>query len=277
MPDMIGIEGVIIRDPVSEFDINRRVSCFHQLQVHKQPSGSSVAIDKRMDPLKLDMKTRELRHNVIPVCGVFLQKLFHLRFDEVGLYRLMMSAHYANRDSSVDTSVVLFVGKHKIMNLLDDALCQRRVFFYKLTDIIKCFLVPYSLHVIFQRLLIYRQSSQDKISFPERQRIALYRVGVIGVFDSKLLVESLQFSFCQRSSPIQFLFLTINLRKYAFFRFEPSVGRLFCVNGNLPATPFLIRPGDFTFGTQYPDPSVRNSPFFSSFFYSYIDKPSPPI
>ena len=75
MPDMIGIEGVIIRDPVSEFDINRRVSCFHQLQVHKQPSGSSVAIDKRMDPLKLDMKTRELRHNVIPECDPRLRHI----------------------------------------------------------------------------------------------------------------------------------------------------------------------------------------------------------
>ena len=39
----------------------------------------------------------------------------------------------------------------------------------------------------------------------------------------------------------------------------------------------LIYPGDFTFGTQYSDPSFRNTPFFSSFFYSYKDKPSPPI
>ena len=102
--------------PVSEFDINRRVSCFHQFQVHKQPSGSSVTVDKWMDPLKLDMKTCQFRHDVISTCGVFLQKLFHLRFDEVWLYRFMMSAHYSNGDSSIDTSVVLFVDKHKIMN-----------------------------------------------------------------------------------------------------------------------------------------------------------------
>ena len=87
--NVVGVEGIVISNPVAEFDVNRRIAGLHQLKVHKQSAGSPVTIDKGMYAFKLDMETREFRHNMFFTCGVALQELFHFRLDKIRLHRFV--------------------------------------------------------------------------------------------------------------------------------------------------------------------------------------------
>ena len=134
------------------------------------------------------------------------------------------------------------------MDLLDNAFRQRRVFLHKLAHIIERFLMTDSFHMIFQRLLVNSQSTENKVRFPKRQRIALNGIGVVCVFNCELLVQSFNLTLCQRSSAVQLSFFAFNLSEDAFLRLEPSVGGLFGVNRDLPAASFLVRAGDLALG-----------------------------
>ena len=59
MLDEVFIESVIVGQPVREFDVDRRIACLHQFQVHQQTTGAAIAVDEGMDALKLDMKTSQ--------------------------------------------------------------------------------------------------------------------------------------------------------------------------------------------------------------------------
>ena len=67
---LIFIKGIVISDPVREFDVDRRIARFHQLQIDKQSACSAVAIDKGMDAFKLNMKTCKLWYDVFLACGI---------------------------------------------------------------------------------------------------------------------------------------------------------------------------------------------------------------
>ena len=46
------VEGVVISHSIGEFDIDGRISGFHQLKVDDEASGSAVAVDDGVDRLK---------------------------------------------------------------------------------------------------------------------------------------------------------------------------------------------------------------------------------
>lgn len=117
---MIFVKCVVIGKSVLEFDVDRRVACLHQLQIHKKPACTSITVDKGMDALKLNMKAGKFGHKMLFVCGIIGKKLFHHRFDQIGLHRFMMCSQNANRNSSVYATVLFLVPKHERMNLLDD-------------------------------------------------------------------------------------------------------------------------------------------------------------
>ena len=60
MFDVISIKGIIIGCSVRKFDVDGQITRLHKLQVHKQSACSSVAVDKGMDALKLNMEPGEL-------------------------------------------------------------------------------------------------------------------------------------------------------------------------------------------------------------------------
>ena len=88
------------------------------------------------------------------------------------------------------------------------------------------------LHMIFQRLLINRQTAQYHICLPQGQGIALNGIGIISVFDHELLRQPFCLPLCQRSSGIQFCFLPVDALKQAFGRFVPSILRFLCLCRN---------------------------------------------
>ena len=57
MFDMIGIKRIVISNPVCELDIDGRITRFHKLQIHKQSASPSIAVDKGMDALKINMES----------------------------------------------------------------------------------------------------------------------------------------------------------------------------------------------------------------------------
>ena len=89
----------------------RRKSCFHQLKIYKQSSGSTVTINKRMNALKLDMKTSQFCYYMLCTFRKITQQLFHLRYNKIRLYRFMLRTHNTNRNSTVDATVFFLINK----------------------------------------------------------------------------------------------------------------------------------------------------------------------
>lgn len=49
MLTMILIKCIVVGNPISKLNINKRKSCFHQLKIYKQPSGSAITVWKWND------------------------------------------------------------------------------------------------------------------------------------------------------------------------------------------------------------------------------------
>ena len=126
------------------------------------------------------------------------------------------------------------------------------------------------LHVIFEWFLINRKPSQNKICFPQGQRIAFNRIGIIGILYHKFFCKALYFAFCQWPPAVQFGFLSINHLQETFRRFVSAILRFFRTFRNLPSATFADNPGNFSFSAQSAHSSIRNAPFLCSLLYGHI-------
>ena len=90
MFDMIFIKSIVISNPICKFNINRRITGFHQFQIHKQPSRAAVSVDKRVDALKLNMKPCKPGDGMLCAVPIVIQQLFHFRLNQIRLDRFML-------------------------------------------------------------------------------------------------------------------------------------------------------------------------------------------
>ena len=65
---------------------------------------------------------------------IIYQQLFHFRLNEIRLSRFMACTHNTYRHSAVHSTVIFFICKNKIVNLLDYSLCYGFIAFYQLTN-----------------------------------------------------------------------------------------------------------------------------------------------
>ncbi len=72
MLDVIGVKSIVIRDPVSEFDVDGREPRLHQFQVHKQSACPSVSVDKGMDALNPDFAALTVTYTVAAIASLIL-------------------------------------------------------------------------------------------------------------------------------------------------------------------------------------------------------------
>ena len=107
----------------------------------------------------------------------------------------MLCPHDTDRDAPVHSPVFLFVGKHEVMYLPDDTFGHRRTVFHQLTYKVKSFLMPHGLHVVFERFPVDSEPSKNHVRFAQSQRIAFYRIGIVGVFNSELFAKAYNFTF----------------------------------------------------------------------------------
>ena len=54
MLHMVFIESTVVGQTIRELNVDRRIACFHQFQIHRQTAGATVAVNERMD-MYLDM------------------------------------------------------------------------------------------------------------------------------------------------------------------------------------------------------------------------------
>ena len=62
---MVFVKSVVIGQPIREFDVDGRVACLHQFQVHQQTAGTTIAIDEGMDSLKFDVEPGQFGDNML--------------------------------------------------------------------------------------------------------------------------------------------------------------------------------------------------------------------
>lgn len=254
MLHMVRIEGAIVSQTIRELDIDGRVTDLHQFQIDQQTPG---AVDEGMDALKFNMELGQLSDDVFGSLHIADQQLLHFGPDQIRLYRLVLCAHDADGDPAVHVPVPLLIRQDKEMDLLDYALGHGDLLLYQILDEIKGFLVTDSLQVILQGLLVDCQSTQDHVSLPERQCVALDGVAVVGVLNGELLRQPGHFAPGQRAAGIQLGFLSVDHLQKAFRRLEPSVGWLHRTHGDLPPAAFLRRTGDPSLSTKNPDSLVH--------------------
>ena len=145
---MILIKCIVVGNSICKLNVDRRKSCFHQLKIYKQSSGSTVTINKRMNALKLDMKTSQFCYYMLCTFRKITQQLYYLRYNKIRLYRFMLRTHNTNRNSTVDATVFFLISKDETVNLFDDVLAYRNIVFRKFTHKIKCFFMTDCLHVV---------------------------------------------------------------------------------------------------------------------------------
>ena len=121
-----------------------------------------------------------------------------------------MRTHNTNGNATVNTTVIPFVRKNQIMNLLDNSLADWHIIPYQLTNVVKGFLVAYRLHMVFERFLVYRKASEYKVCFTQSECVAFNGVGIICVFNDEFLVEPCNFSLGQRSSAVKLLLFLLD-------------------------------------------------------------------
>lgn len=74
---MVGIEGVVVGQPVCKLDVNGRITSFHQFQVDQQPPGAAIAIavDEGRDALKFNMEPGQFCYGVLGALGIVRHQL----------------------------------------------------------------------------------------------------------------------------------------------------------------------------------------------------------
>lgn len=106
---MVGIESVVVGQPIRKFDVNRRITSFRQFQVDQQPSGAAIVVDEGSDALKFNMEPGQFCYGVFGALGIARQQLLHTGLDQIGLHRLMLGAHDADRNTAIDAPILLSV------------------------------------------------------------------------------------------------------------------------------------------------------------------------
>ncbi len=101
------------------------------------------------------------------------------------------------------------------MYLLDHSLADWNIVFYKLTHIIKGFLVSDRFHMILERLLINGQAAEHQIGLTQCQGVPFYRIGIVGILYDKFLIQSFDLTLGQRSASVKFRFFAVDLLKNA--------------------------------------------------------------
>ena len=115
---MIFIKSIVIRNPICKFNINRRISCFHQFQIYKQPPCTTIPIYKWMNAFKFNMEPSKPGNDMLSAVSISFQQLLHLRLDQIRLYRFMFCPHNSYWNSSVNPAVLFFIRQYQIMDLL---------------------------------------------------------------------------------------------------------------------------------------------------------------
>lgn len=100
------------------------------LGIDKQSACPAVAADEGVNTLELDMKTNQLFDDAFRTVGRILQKLLRLLPNEIRLYRLVLCARDTDRHSAIHATAILFVGKNKETDLLDDSLANGNILCY---------------------------------------------------------------------------------------------------------------------------------------------------
>jgi len=104
---IIGIEAIIIFTPVSKLDIHRQQACFDKFQIENEPSSSSVSVNKRVNPLKTQMKFCNGFYDM-PAPLYFLivrKKLFHLHWYQIRLWRRVLCSQNLNWYTAINSPI----------------------------------------------------------------------------------------------------------------------------------------------------------------------------
>lgn len=72
---MVFIKSIIVCNPVCKFNVNRRISCFHQFQIYKQPPRTAITIYKRMNAFKFNMEPRKPGNDMFGAVSIIFQQL----------------------------------------------------------------------------------------------------------------------------------------------------------------------------------------------------------
>ena len=92
------------------------------------------------------------------------------------------------------------------MNLLDDPFGKRLFILHELRNEVESLFVADDIKMVFQGLLVDGQSTEDEIRFLKGQGVAFDGIGIVGVFDGKLIIQGLDFAWIERRKQIEFLF-----------------------------------------------------------------------
>ena len=73
MLHIVFVKGIVISNPICKLNVNRRKSGFHQFQIHKESPRSAVAVNKRMNALKFNMKACQFCNDVFRTFCIIAQ------------------------------------------------------------------------------------------------------------------------------------------------------------------------------------------------------------
>ena len=69
MLHMVFVKSIVIGQPIREFDVDGRISCLHQFQVHQQTAGATIAVNEGVDTLKFDMESGQFGDDMLGAFG----------------------------------------------------------------------------------------------------------------------------------------------------------------------------------------------------------------
>ena len=197
----------------------------------------------------------------------------------------MKGPHNAYWYPTVEPPILRPVHHHQRVDLFDNGFGERGFVLYKFLYIYKSVAMPHRLQMVFQRLAVNSETRQNQSRLPKRQRIALDRVGIIGVLHQKLITQPLQLSRGQRTPPLRLashgVYTGEKLLPAAVLRLitkAAPIRRFKRLRRYQIITPVTYNPRNSILRAQNPDTAVGYSPAIRHLFYTDIGHyTSPPL
>lgn len=142
-----------------------------------------------MDGLETQMEQCNFRKKVILIVRLIpFEKLLDFLGNQHGLCRLSLSTGDVDWNAAVHPSMLDVSSQNQEMNLLDNPFGKRLFVLHESGDEVESVFMSDDVEMVFQRLLVDSQPTQDEIRFMESKSVTLYGIGVVSVFDGELVV-----------------------------------------------------------------------------------------
>lgn len=119
---MIRIKSVVVGQAIRELDVNGGKTGLHQFQIDQQAPCAAIAVDEGMNTLELYMEPGQFGNDVLGALCIARYELLHAGLDQIGLHRLMLRTHDADRHPAVHAPVIFLIRQDQEVDLLNDAL-----------------------------------------------------------------------------------------------------------------------------------------------------------